>query len=118
MMATELWAILLVAFSSLLASVSPILLKKASQRSFADIKSIITNYHLFGAVLLYGIGISSFVFALKGGELSVLYPISSLGYIWACFGSVKFLGEKMNGHKWIGVILVVAGVTLVGIGGN
>ena len=114
-MATQLWAILLVAFSSVFASIAPILLKKASQRKFSDIKSVITNYPLYGAAMLYGFGISAFVFALTGGELSVLYPLSSLGYIWACFGSVKFLGEKMNKIKWMGVILIVIGVTLVGI---
>ena len=117
-MSKELWAILIVAFSSVLASIAPILLKKASQRKFSDIKSIIKNYPLFGAVMLYGFGISIFVFALRWADLSVLYPVSSLGYIWACFGSVKFLGEKMNGFKWTGVILIVIGVTFVGVSGN
>ena len=114
-MATQLWSIMLVAFSSVLASISPILLKKASQRKFSDIKSITTNYPLFGAIILYMLGISIFVFALRGGDLSVLYPISSLGYVWACFGSVKFLRERMNKLKWLGVILIVIGVTFVGI---
>ncbi|MBI2654884.1 EamA family transporter [Candidatus Woesearchaeota archaeon] len=114
-MTAQLWAIMLVAFSSVLASVSPILLKKASQRKFSDINSIITNYPLFGAIILYVIGISIFVFALRGGDVSVLYPVSSLGYIWACLGSVRFLGERMNKTKWIGIMLIVIGVTLVGI---
>jgi uncharacterized membrane protein len=117
-MATQLWAIMLVSVSSVLASVSPILLKKASGRKFSDLKSVMGNYSLFGAVILYVLGISIFVFALKGGDLSVLYPISSLGYIWACFGSVRFLREKMNEIKWIGVVLIVVGVTLVGISGG
>ena len=117
-MATELWAILLVIISSVLAAFSSILLKKASEKRLLHIKSLMTNYHLFGAVALYGLGISVFVVALKGGDLSVLYPLSSLGYVWASLGSIKFLGEKMNKSKWTGVILIIIGVTFIGIGSS
>ena len=116
-MATELLSILLVAFSSVLAAFSPILLKKASMRDF-NFKSLITNYPLYGAAILYALGIGTFVFALRKGELSVLYPISSLGYIWASLGGVKFLGERMNKFKWIGIFLIILGVSFIGIGGK
>ena len=75
-----------------------------------------TNYHLFGGVGLYAIGTILFIPALKGGELSVLYPFVALNYIWVSLLSVKFLGEKMNRFKWLGIALIIIGVSFIGLG--
>jgi uncharacterized membrane protein len=115
-MATQLWAIGLVVLATLVGAFGPILLKKASARKFSGIVSLITNYHLLGGISLYAIGTILFVPALKGGELSVLYPFVSLVYVWVSFLSVKFLGEKMNKLKWIGIALIIIGVSFIGLG--
>ena len=115
-MTTQLWAIGLVILAGLVGAFGPILLKKASAKRLSKIKSLATNYHLFGGVSLYGIGTVLFIPALKGGELSVLYPFVALSYIWVSLLSVKFLGEKMNRTKWIGIALIIIGVTFIGIG--
>ena len=115
-MATKLWAILLVVAATLIGAFGPILLKKASARKLSSIKSLSTNYALFGGVALYALGTLLFIPALKGGELSVLYPFVALGYIWVSLLSVKFLGEKMNKLKWIGIALIIIGVTFIGLG--
>ncbi|MEA2037768.1 MAG: hypothetical protein U9O94_09740, partial [Nanoarchaeota archaeon] len=95
-MATELWAILVVLSASFLGSFGPILLKKASDNISIKIKSIIKNYYLMGGFALYAVGTVLFIPALRGGELSVLYPLVSTTYIWVSLWSTKFLGEKMN----------------------
>src|SRR3989338_429122 len=115
-MATQLWAILLVIFATLVGAFGPILLKKASAKRLSRLSSLITNYHLFGGVALYAIGTLLFIPALKGGDLSVLYPFVALAYVWVSLLSVKFLGEKMNKFKWIGIALIIIGVSLIGIG--
>lgn len=115
-MATQLWAIGLVILATLTGAFGPILLKKASSKKLSRINSLITNYHLFGGVALYALGTLLFIPALKGGELSVLYPFVSLGYIWVSLLSVKYLGEKMNKFKWLGIALIIAGVTFIGLG--
>lgn len=115
-MATQLWAILLIISASLLGAFGPILLKKASAKSLSKLSSLATNYHLLGGVALYAVGTLLFIPALKGGELSVLYPFVSLSYIWVSLLSVKFLGEKMNKYKWLGIALIIIGVSFIGIG--
>ena len=115
-MTTQLWAIGLVITATLTGAFGPILLKKASSKKLSSIKSLSTNYHLFGGVALYAVGTLLFIPALKGGELSVLYPFVSLSYIWVSFLSVKFLGEKMNPTKWIGIALIIIGVSFIGLG--
>ena len=117
-MATQLWAISLVIFATLVGAFGPILLKKASAKRLSKIKALATNYHLFGGVALYAIGTMLFIPALKGGDLSVLYPLVSVAYIWVSLLSVKFLGEKMNKFKWFGIALIIIGVSFIGIGSN
>ena len=115
-MTTQLWAIALVISATLVGAFGPILLKKASSKSLSKISSLATNYPLFGGVALYAVGTLLFIPALKGGELSVLYPFVSLSYIWVSFLSVKFLGEKMNKFKWIGIAFIITGVSFIGLG--
>jgi len=115
-MATELWAIFLVTLATLVGAFGPILLKKASEKKLSKISSLIRNYHLMGGVALFAIGTILFIPALKGGDLSVLYPFVSLTYIWVSLLSVKFLGEKMNKFKWFGITLIIAGVSFIGLG--
>lgn len=115
-MATELWAIGLVLLGTLVGSMGPILLKKASAKRLSKVKSLATNYHLFIGVSLYALGTIIFIPALKGGELSILYPFVSVTYIWVSLLSMKFLGEKMNKYKWLGISLIILGVTFIGIG--
>jgi drug/metabolite transporter (DMT)-like permease len=56
------------------------------------------------------------VFGLKHGELSVLYPIVSLGYIWTLLWSRLFFGEKLTKSKIAGLALILIGVLFVGLG--
>ena len=100
-----LWAIGLVILATLIGSFGPIFLKKASEKKLSRIDSLMKNYHLMVGFIFYGLGTILFIPALKGGSLSVLYPFVSLSYIWVCLLSMKFLNEKMNSYKWIGILL-------------
>ena len=113
---TELWAIILVLIATSLGSFGPLFLKKASSTLTLSFKNIITNKNLMLGLFFYGIGTVLFIPALKGGELSVLYPLVALVYVWVSFLSMKFLNEKMTMLKWLGIILILIGVSLIGLG--
>ena len=115
-MATQAWSMLLVMLATLIGAFGPILLKKASAKKLSSFGSLLSNHELMGGVALYGISTAIFIPALKGGDLSVLYPFVALTYIWVSLLSVKFLGEKMNRYKWIGIALIIIGVSFIGIG--
>ena len=117
-MTTQLWAIGLVILATLVGAFGPIMLKKASAKKLSSISSLIKNYYLFIGIILYGLGTVLFIPALRGGDLSVLYPFVALVYIWVSLLSVKFLGEKMNRFKWIGVALIIIGVIFIGLGSS
>lgn len=116
-MATELWAMGLVIVIGLIGGISPIYLKKgAEMMTRKDYSTIYKNYYLMISILIAGVTTVLFIIALKGGELSVLYPLVGLSYVWVCFYSKYMLNEEMNFLKWIGIGTIVVGVSLIGIG--
>ncbi len=115
-MATKLWAVLLVLSTTLLTSSAQILWKIGSATLTFDIFGILVNYYIIGGVLLYVIGGTLIIIAFRGGEVSVLYPIIAMSYIWVNLLSVKFLNETMNFFKWMGVLTIIAGIVLIGYG--
>lgn len=114
-MATKSWAIGLMLICTLLASGGQILLKIGSKTASFNI-SLLTNYTLIVAFLIYGVAGTILIFALKGGELSVLYPIIATSFIWVSFLSLYFLGEAMNSWKLAGIVAIIIGVSFIGVG--
>ena len=115
-MATKLWAILLILFTTLLTSSAQILYKLGIPALKFDLNSALTNYYLIGGLLLYGIGALLMIISFRGGEVSVLYPIIATSYIWVSILSIYFLGEKMNTFRWIGVFIIIVGIVSIGYG--
>ena len=115
-MATKLWAMLLVLFTTLLTSSAQILWKIGSATLNFNIIGILTNSFLIGGILLYIVGGALLIISFRGGEVSVLYPLIATSYIWVSFLSMKFLGEIMNAYKWIGIIGIIMGIVLIGYG--
>ncbi len=115
-MKTQLWAIGLVFLGIAVGAFAPILLKKGSSKLNRNIFEQIKNINLIGGILLYILSSIIFIPALRGGELSVLYPLVSINYVFVSFLSMKFLNEKMNKFKWLGIVFVILGVSLIGLG--
>lgn len=110
---TELWAIMVVIFACFIGSFAPILIKKATTKEF---KAMLFDKNLIAGLVLYGISTIIFIPTLRAGELSVLYPFVATTYVWVCVWSVKFLNEKMTKLKWIGIGLILIGVSFIGFG--
>lgn len=106
-------AIILAICSSLLAATGQILLKFGSINLKKGILDILKNYFLLGGIFVYGLSSLVFIIALKGGELSVLYSLAALNYVWVSLMAIRFLKEKMNWYKWGGIALIIIGVMLI-----
>lgn len=66
--------------------------------------------------VLYGIGALLMLIAFKFGELSVLYPIMCVSYIFAIINGWIFLGEALSLRKLVGILIIIAGVSFLGKG--
>jgi multidrug transporter EmrE-like cation transporter len=75
------------------------------------------NWRLALGVALFLLSSYFFVLGIRPpGELSVLYPMVSLGYIWTLLWSRIVFKEPFTRGKFIGLFLIVAGVFFVGLG--
>lgn len=82
----------------------------------AAILGIFTNPSIFSGYCLYGVFTVLFVYALRHGELSILYPLISLSYVWVAIIGVIAFHEAMNPLKLTGIAIIMAGVTVLGRG--
>jgi len=75
------------------------------------------NWRLASGVALFLLSSYFFVLGIRPpGELSVLYPMVSLGYIFTLFWSRLFFKEPLTRVKFFGLFLIVVGVFFVGLG--
>ena len=115
-MATKLWAIGIIFFTTLLTSTAQIFWKSGVEQLEFNLLSIITNANILIGILLYIVGGILLIISFRGGEVSVLYPIIATSYIWVSILSVYYLDEVMNIFKWVGVFTIIAGIVLIGLG--
>ena len=77
---------------------------------------VITNMRLFIGYGLYGVMTFLMALALKGRELSRLYPIIALTYVWVTILSLFVLpGEHLNFFRTVGIAFIVGGVSVLGM---
>ena len=51
---------------------------------------------------------------LSWADLSYVMPVTAIGYVVTAFAGKFFLGEMVSPARWAGIVLITAGVTLVG----
>jgi drug/metabolite transporter (DMT)-like permease len=56
--------------------------------------------------------------ALSVFNVSFVVPVTALSYVAGAFGGAVFLHEQVNRQRWLGVLLVAVGVTLVFLGNH
>ena len=76
--------------------------------------ALLGNYYLLLGYSFHAGNALLLILALRDGELSVLYPIISLSYVWVDLLSMYFFHEHMNIWKAAGIVLVIGGVALLG----
>ena len=77
---------------------------------------ILTTPALFAGYSLYGISTVLLVLALRKGELSLLYPVIALTYVWVAVLSAMVFHESFNPFKLAGITIIVGGVAVLGKG--
>ena len=98
----------LVLLSTLLGSIAQVLFKIISNDIF--------NYYLGLAVILYFFGFVFYMYALKNGALSFIFPLLATSYIWVSLLSFYFLHESFGFLKVFGILFILVGVGLIGGG--
>lgn len=105
--------LVLVFISTLFGSVASFFFKKGA--NLLNKKTSLNHLLIIGG-FIYVLATIFYVAGLKFGDLSYLYPLNSLAYIWIAIISYFFLKEKMNFMKIFGIVLIIAGVVFIGFG--
>lgn len=103
---------LLVIISTLFVALTHILLKAAIGRS-DSVMLLLFDPLLVAALIVTFAGGMLLVYALKHGDLSALYPVISLGFVWVALEGVLLFGETISPLGIIGILTVIAGVSLI-----
>ena len=102
---------------TLLGAAAQILMKiGANNLVHPGLMGMITNLPLMTGYCLYGLSTVLLVLALRDGELSLLYPVIALTYVWVTVLSVILFRENINAFKLLGISIIVAGVAVLGKG--
>lgn len=110
---TDWFGVELVIVSTFLGAFGGFYLKKGSSAFNRNILLQLKNVKLLIGLFLYGLSSIFFIYGLRFEKLSLLYPITSLTYLWVSFLSIKFLNERMDACKVIGMTLIIIGVLLI-----
>jgi multidrug transporter EmrE-like cation transporter len=102
--------------AAFIGSFGAVFLKSGAGRLSRDWRHMIRNWHLPAGVAAYGGSSALFVVGMRHGELSVLYPMISLGYIFTLLWSKLFFGERITVLKVAGIGLILGGIVFLALG--
>ncbi len=114
---TLIRSMLLVFTASLIGSFAAVFLKFGAAKITRSPFSFLNRGVILG-VSLYLASSVFYAFGIKGGQLSVLYPMVSLGYIWTILWARLFFKEPLTRQKFAGLGLILLGVFFVGLGSS
>ena len=113
---TPLSSILLILVSSFVGSFGAVFLKLGAEHMHGSLARIFTNYWLATGVVLYLLSSVFYIMGVSQGQVTVLYPMVSLGYMWAMVWARIFFKESFTMFKVGGLLMIVVGVALINLG--
>jgi drug/metabolite transporter (DMT)-like permease len=113
---TPFSSMLLVLGASVLGSFGMVFMKAGANRLRSGLFQIFLSWRIALGVGLFLLSSVFFVAGIKNGDLTVLYPMVALGYVWTLFWARLFFHEPFNRSKWFGLALILLGVVSIGLG--
>jgi len=112
-------ALLMVFVCTLLGATAQILMKFGVQAKMPTgvvpiLLAVATNIPIMLGLTCYGMSTAILVLALRNQELSILYPVISLTYVWVAILSLIVFHESMNAYKIAGLTIIILGVAMLG----
>lgn len=105
--------VLLVLFCAILGAFGQVFFKLASGSFSLSVDGILKNWRFMVGAFLYASSAILFVYSLKQGNLSILYPLIATSYIWVALLSFFFLKEAVSLLNVAGIGMIIAGIVLI-----
>jgi bacterial/archaeal transporter family protein len=124
----QFWAVV----SAMFAALTAIFAKVGIENINSDFATLIRTFVIIGALCVFltvsgqwqglsAISTKTWTFLILSGLatgaswLAYLAPIDKLSIVMVAIFGVAFLGEKLSGLNWLGVLLIAGGVILLSL---
>lgn len=104
--------ILSVLVMTLFGSLGALFLKRGSAK-VSELKSLVTTPQIWLGGLFYLAGALLNIYLLRGYSYSIVYPLTSLTYVWSLIISALLLHEKVTVQKLFGIAAICLGAFLL-----
>lgn len=99
--------------SSVLGATGSLFFKKASEQFKFSFIALLKNYYLIIGFGLFGSSLVIYLFGLNLTQLTFIYPLSSLSYVWSLFIGRYFFSEPITKLKVFGVVFIFLGTAFI-----
>ena len=69
--------------------------------------------YILGGLLCYVVSVVVWILALSRVEVSIAYPMLSIGYVVTALAAWALLGESLSMMRMVGIAVIILGVFLV-----
>ena len=99
---------------TLFLATSQFLMKTASERFSLSIEGILLNWPFLAGLVIAGLAAVIMTVAFKHGDMSLLFPIIALSFVWTTFIAAVVFGEHIGTFVYVGIWLIIMGVIVLG----
>jgi len=78
---------------------------------------MVSHWELWVGTVLYAASAAAWLLALSTAPPELVYPFLCLSYLGVAIAAVVIIGERLTPAQWAGVLLIIAGVAVVTLGG-
>jgi len=74
---------------------------------------VATQPYIVGGLSCYVVSVAIWILALSRVEVSIAYPMLSIGYVVSAVAAYFLFGETLGSVRWLGIGFIVIGVWLI-----
>ncbi len=115
-MKTPMSSVILVFLAAFIGSFGAVFLKSGAALLTRNVRALLFNWRLGAGVVAFVLSSVFYIKGVQNGELTVLYPMVSLGYCWTLLWSRLFFNEPFTRGKFVGLGLILVGIVFLGLG--
>jgi drug/metabolite transporter (DMT)-like permease len=81
--------------------------------AFQTVIKVLTTLPILGGLACYGISVIVWIIGLSRTDVTIAYPMLSLGYVVSAVGAWLFLGEVIPPQRIVAIGVIIVGVVLL-----
>jgi drug/metabolite transporter (DMT)-like permease len=80
---------------------------------FRIVKAAVASPQILLGVFFEALFFACLLMLMSKSDISFLWPLTGLSFVFATFAAMWFLGEKVSSLRWVGVVLILLGAGLI-----